>query len=137
VLEKHVLELMKNGVTLPKWHALHVRLAQLEKQVAAYLVAGVSWTSEGQWVNTAALRLEADLKRVKEENESLQRAYVRPDDLRAQVETLSCGVERLRAALKVAEERHREACLNGSNAMQVACSAKVEHLRWALELVAG
>ena len=99
VLEAHVIELMKHGVTLPKWHAMQVALA-----------------------NT-----EARLKVAQQENESLQRAYVRPDDLRAQLEGVQAelraresGVERLRLAIEAAEKEHKYACLNHGNSAQCA-----------------
>jgi chromosome segregation ATPase len=159
VLEKHVLELMQHGVTLNKWHALQAKLAVVETklaaqeaQVSAYLAAGVSWTSEGKWVNTAALRLEADLKRVKEENASLQRAYVRVDDVRAQLENLQVellqaakvqgelnvlqsGVERLRVAIEAAEKDHQYACLNHGNSAQCAAWDRLQTLKDAMALV--
>ncbi len=113
-LENHVLNLMKHGVTLPKWHALQVQLAHTE----------------------------AKLKVKELENEALQRAYVRPDDIRAQLEGVQAelrareaGVERLRLAIEKAEAEHKYACRNHGNSAQNAAWDKLQHLKDAMALV--
>lgn len=84
-LEAHVVELMRHGITLPKWMALQAQLAHVE----------------------------------------------------AKLKVVELGVERLREAVKAAEAAHKHACLNLGNSAQVACSAKVETLKAALELITG
>lgn len=52
-----------------------------------------------------------------------------------EIEHAEQGIARLRRAVAAAEAAHKHACWNLGTAAQVAASAKLEHLTFALELV--